>query len=206
MKVRDRLVVAVVAAGILIAGMWVMVVSPERKQVSSLSTQIASERAALAAAQIQVSSARAAAAAYVGHVHQVDAVMRAIPSSPQQAAVIKTIVDLAGTKVDFHALNVQGGSPTATGAVSMSLGFTFDATYGNLQNFLAAIDALTKTDVSGVTTTGRLFAITAVSLAPSPPSSTTATVSAVVYQQGGPIGPPGATGATGVATPAAVTG
>jgi Tfp pilus assembly protein PilO len=205
MRVRDRLIVAVIAAVIVVAGMWTLVVSPERNQVSALGGQIASERLSLLTAQQQLSKSRAAADSYVSNVHQIDAVMRAIPPTPQEAKLIRTIVRLAGTKVDFHALNIQGIG-AATGAQSLTLSFTFKATYVNLQNFLAAIDALTKTHASGVTANGRLFTISSVSLAPTPPNATTASVSAVVYQQSGPIGPPaGATGATAAATTSAVS-
>ena len=56
MKVRDRLVLAVVAAIAVIAAMWLVVVSPERNQVTTLSGQIAGERESLQTAQAQLAS------------------------------------------------------------------------------------------------------------------------------------------------------
>jgi Tfp pilus assembly protein PilO len=198
MRARDRLVVAILAAALVAGGVWLSLVSPERAQVATLSAQIATDRTTLTTAEQSLASARSAAASYVGHIHQIDAVMRAIPPSPAEAELITTIVKLAGTNVDFHELDVGGNAATTAGPTALSLSFTFSATYGNLQTFLAAIDSLTSTDGSTLNTNGRLFTINSVALEPSPPSSTTATISAVVYQQSGPMGgAAGATGATG---------
>jgi hypothetical protein len=197
MRVRDRLVVAGLAAILVIAAMWLVVVSPERKQVTTLSGQIASERLALQGAQTQLASSRVAVAGYVGHVHQIEAALRAIPVTPQEAALVRTIVNLAGTKVDFHNLDVQGTTAGAAGATGLSLSFQFDATYGNLQNFLTELDDLAKVDGTTLDADGRLFTINSISLTPAPPSSTTASVNAVVYEQVAPVGATGAAGATG---------
>jgi hypothetical protein len=185
--------------------MWVMVVSPERGQVDSLSAQIATEQTALTAAQTQLSTSRDSVAAYVGHIHQISDVVRAVPTSPGEVALINTIVKLVGTKVDFHQLDVNGTGASSAGPTALGLTFTFDANYGNLQSFLAAIDALTSTDGTNVSSKGRLFTIQTVSLIPAGNSSTTATIIADVYQQNpastAPTGATGATGATGVVTP-----
>ena len=149
MKVRDRLVLSVLAAALVIGGMWVVLVSPERKQVSTLSSQIASERDSLAIAQAQLLKARQAADDYVANVHQIDAVLRAIPATAQEAQVIRTIVALAGTKVDFKNLGASTGASAPAGMQALSLTFNFASTYSNLQSFLAAMDALTKTNGSG---------------------------------------------------------
>jgi len=209
MKVSDRLVVAIVAALALVGAMWVLVVSPERGRVASLSTQIDTERVALLSAQGHLATARNAAAAYVSHVHEIDAVLRAIPPSPAEAQLITTIDKLAGTNVDFHELDVGSSGSTATGASTLGLTFTFNATYGDLEKFLNALDALTTTDGANVSANGRLFTVTGVTLAPLPPNKTKATIVAQVYLQGGApaatIGATSPTGATG-ATSAPATG
>jgi hypothetical protein len=197
MKVRDRLVVAGLAAALLAGAMWILVVSPERSQVTSLSSQIAAARSSLLGAQGQLASARRAASAYVGHVHQIDTVLRAVPPSPSEAALIQTITRLAGTKVDFHELDVGGGVTTGAGPLSLGLTFTFFTTYGDLQNFLAALDGLTTTDGPNVSSSDRLFTITAVSLVPFPGNRTKATITAQVYVQGGAASATGVAGATG---------
>jgi hypothetical protein len=204
-KSRDRLVVAAIAALLVVGAMWVIVVSPERGQVNSLSAEILSEQGALTAAQSQLGTARDAVAAYVGHIHQVNQAVRAVPTSAAEKQLIDTIVKLAGTKVDFHELDVGGASPSAAGPIAIGLNFTFNANYGNLQSFLSAIDALTSTDGKNVHAKGRLFTIQTVTLTPSGTSSTKATIVASVYQQNPAsttiVGATGATGAVGVVTP-----
>jgi len=185
--------------------MWVIVVAPERSQADSLSAQITTEQSALTQAQTQLSTSRGSVAAYVGHIHQISDVMRAVPADAGEVALINTIVKLAGTKVDFHELDVGGAAPSSVGPIALGLTFTFDSNYGNLQSFLAAIDALTSTDGTNVSSQGRLFTIQTVSLIPDGKSGTKATIIASVYQQNpastSPTGATGATGVTGVVAP-----
>jgi hypothetical protein len=180
MKSRDRLVLAAVAAVFVLGAMWLLVVSPERGKVSTLNTQITAERGALATAQATLDNARQAVTAYVPNVHQINQVMRAVPTSAAEDEVIKTISKLAGTNVDWQAFNVGSGGASGVGPVSLGLTFNFQANYGNLQSFLTAIDSLTSTDGASVTSHGRLFTIQSVSLTPSPNSSTKATIIADV--------------------------
>ena len=208
MRPRDRLVLAAIAAVLVIAAMWVIVVSPERGKVTSLSAQILAEQSALTQAQGQLDTDRDAVSAYVGHIHQIDEVVRAVPPGAAESALIDTIVKLAGSKVDFQALDVGAASPGVSGPNSLGLTFSFNSNYGNLQSFLAAIDALTGTDGTNVSANGRLFTISSVTLTPSTASQTKASIIATVYEQNaasvpaaGATGAIGATSATGVATP-----
>jgi Tfp pilus assembly protein PilO len=203
MRVRDRLVVAVIVAALIAGAMWVLVVSPERSQVSSLSTQITTARASLVAAQTQLARARSAAAGYVDDVHQISEVMTAIPPAPGEAALIRTITRLAGTKVDVHELDLANGGATPTGPVALGLSFTFDTSYHNLQNFLAALDALTTTDGSKVNAHDRLFTVGSVSLVPLSPTTTKASVTGSAYIQGAAAVAPAPAGAT---SPTGTTG
>ena len=198
MKARDRLVVAVIAAVLVIGAVWLVLVAPERSKVNSLSQQISTERAALTTAQTTLDSARRAVSAYVANVHQLSFATRAVPASPGEDQLIKTIDRLAGTNnVDFHQLSVGGDNASATsGPLALGLTFSFNSNYGNLQSFLKGVDALTMTSGNTVNASGRLFTVESVSLAPNPPSSTRAAIIAEVYQQA-PIGATGATGATG---------
>ena len=204
MRVRARLVVAVIVAAAIAGGMWIMLVSPERQQAATLSTQVTAERAALTAAEASVLSARRAVTGYVGHLHQIDQVMRAVPPIPAEAEVVATIDRLTGKKIepDFRAINVGTNSSTAAGPVSLGLSFTYWTTYQGMQHFLAALDRLALTNGASVRTSGRLFTVTSITLTPlnsseAPPNVESATVTAQVYVQGAPSSPTPATGATG---------
>ncbi len=218
MRVRDRLAVALVAVACLVGAMWLLLVSPERSQVTSLNSQVASERGALASAESQVAAARDAADGYVGHLRQIDQVMRAVPQTPGEAQIVATIDKLTGTQVepDFRELDIGGSSGTPDGPVSVQLSFTYWTTYIGLQNFLAALDKLTATDGTNVSANGRLFTVLSVSLgalnepAQAPSNVTKASITVQAYLQPGATttspstGATGATGATG--TTGAVTG
>jgi hypothetical protein len=200
MRPRDRLGLTAVLAVVLIGAVWLLLVSPERAKVTSLSKSIASEQTSLTQAQAQLDTARGSVAAYVGNIHGISTATRAVPTTPAESELIKTLVKLAGTKVDFKELDVGGSTQSAAGPYELGLTFTFAANYGNLQSFLTAVDALTTTDGSRLASKGRLFTIQSVSLAPHLNGSTTANIVASVYQQApGSIGATAATGATGVA-------
>ena len=210
MRVRDRLVVAVIVAVALAGLMWVALVSPERAEVKTLDAQITTQRSALVGAEAQVASARHAVDGYVGHLHQIKEVIKAVPKVPAEAEVVATIDKLTGTKVepDFRELDVGSDTTTGTGPSALGLTFTYWTTYKGLQSFLKKLDSLTKTDGLNVNASGRLFTVTAVSLAPlaspqAPPNTTRASITAEVYLQGAAssaVPATGATGATGAAS------
>ena len=209
MRVRDRLVVALILAFVVVAGMWLLLVAPERKQVSSLTSQIDAQRSALVSSEAQAAAARRAVTGYVGHLHQIDEVMRAVPQVSAEAEVVATIDKLTGAKVapDFRELDVGTDGSSAAGPVALQLTFTYWTTYAGLQNFLKALDSLTATDGVNVHSSGRLFTVTAVSMGPlnttlAPSNVTKATISADVYLQSGATIPSATTPTSPATTPA----
>lgn len=203
MKVRDRLVVAIVLAGVVLAGTWMLLVSPERSQVNDTATQVTAERSALTTAESQLDSARSAATAYEGRLSQVAQVVRAVPQSAAEAELISTIEKLAGVPVDFREIDINGPATTPLGPGELTLTFNMWVTYTDLRNFLTALDALTVTDGTGVSAKGRLITVTAVTLAPTnsapsvPANVVKATITAQAYLQPTGITITPATGATG---------
>jgi hypothetical protein len=213
MRVRDRLVLAVVAAVFVVGAVWLVLVSPERSKASNLSSQITTERTALASAQASLAAARTTAAGYPADVAAISHVMTAVPPDPQEANIVTTITKLAGTSVDVHEISVGGPSASAAGPVSIGLTFTFKTTYGELESFISKLDNLLKTDGTNIDASGRAFTVNSVSLQPLAPNKTTATVTVAAYSQNpaAPVAasttPPttpaslaGATGATGATT------
>ena len=205
MRVRDRLIVAVVAALVVVGAVYVVLVSPERSKVASLTSQVATAHSTLASAQASLAAARSSAAGYVDDVHAISQVMTAVPPTLNEPDLMALIAKLAGGQVDFHQINV-GTTFATTGPVALGLSFTFKSTYQQLQNFLAAIDALAQTDGKNIAAHGRLFTIASLTLAPISNGRTQATVTANVYTQGAnPVAATGATGATGIPQTAAAT-
>jgi hypothetical protein len=208
MRVRDRLVVALIATFLVVAGMWLLLVAPERKQVSSLTGQIDTQRATLATSEAQAAAARRAVTGYVGHLRQIGEVMRAVPQVIAEAEVVATIDKLTGANVnpDFRELDVGTDASSAVGPIALQLTFTYWTTYTGLQNFLTALDKLTATDGVNVHASGRLFTVTSVSMVPlsttlAASNVTKATISADVYLQSGATIPAATTPTSPATTP-----
>lgn len=207
MRPIDKLIAAVVAAVLLVGAVYVLLVSPQRSQASSLSAQIATEQGALASAQASLAAARTAVTGYGGDVKQLAEVVEAVPVNVDEPSVIRTITKLAGTAVDVHQLNVAGGTGVSQGPTALGLSFTFNATYGSLQSFIATLDRLVSTDGTNLAANGRLFTIAGITFTPNGDkiNSSRASVTAASYSQTpGVFG--GAAAATGgVSSTAAVT-
>ena len=60
MTTRDRIAVTVIAAAVLVAGFWFLVLGPQRDKASKLGTQLTQERQRLATAQSDVGESRRA--------------------------------------------------------------------------------------------------------------------------------------------------
>ena len=185
----------------VVGGVWLLLVSPERSQVSSLSTQIAAERAALTdGAGLARPAARDAVAAYVGHVHQIDAVMRAVPTEPRRSRPDQD---------DREARRHQGRLPRARRRLQQRARRRADRrsvsrspstrTTATSRASSSRVDALTTHRRHELIASGRLFTIQSVSLAPEPPSKHRRRRSSPSVYRAEPGGRRGATGATGAA-------
>lgn len=111
MTQRDRTLITVVVAALVVAAAWFLMLAPQRKQASSLSHDVASERQALTQAQ---SDAAAGLAAKRGYDHAYTTVARLGAAVPEDDNVPSLIVQVQraadATHVDFRDLRVGGGS------------------------------------------------------------------------------------------------
>jgi Tfp pilus assembly protein PilO len=145
-------------------------------------------------------SARAARSGYVQEVHSLQRLSTAIPPTDGVPELLREISALAGGhSVNFQNISLTPGSSTSAGFNTIQLSFTFTAGYVQLQNFLQAVDSLTRTDGTNVLADGRLVTFDSIGLSPLPPDSTQASVTATIYQT------PSATGVTGASGTASTT-
>jgi len=79
MTARDRLVLAVVAALAVLGAVWVLLVSPERKTASKLSTEVGAASTQLANVQAEAANARLAQARYSSAYASVVNLGKAVP-------------------------------------------------------------------------------------------------------------------------------
>ncbi|MGN6188348.1 MAG: type II secretion system protein GspM [Conexibacter sp.] len=114
MTQRDRTIIAVAAAALVVVAAWFLVLGPQRKQASQLSDQVASDRQALTQAQ---ADAAAGVAAKRGYDHAYTTVARLGAAVPEDDNVPSLIVQVQraadATHVDFRDLRVGGSSGAA---------------------------------------------------------------------------------------------
>ena len=198
---RERLVAGVLVAILIVAVMWLAVVSPERSTVSNLQAQITTERATLASEQAELAAGEQARTKYPAEVHALSVLLNAIPTSDQEPQLIRLVNTLENDHViDWQTTSIGPGA--AAGFNALNVSFSFTASYVNLQQFIAALDALNQSNGQDVVTTGRLATVNSLSLSPQANGKTTASVAMTVYLQASG----GAAGATSpVTTPITTT-
>jgi hypothetical protein len=117
MTQRDRTLITVVVAALVVAAAWFLVLAPQRKEASRLSGDVASERQALTQAQ---ADAAAGLAAKRGYDHAYTTVARlgaAVPEDDNVPSLLLQVERAAeATQIDFRELRVGGGSGAAAPA------------------------------------------------------------------------------------------
>lgn len=183
---RDRIVFVLVVVAVLLVGVWIEVVSPERQKASKLVAQVAAAKSQLETAEGQVSSARTAQTQYAAAYAAMVNLGKAIPSSQEVPALIDELTSASSAK-DVEFESIAGGSASApsssattsaaatTGAASsaaaaftaLPFSFSFEGSYFDLERLFRQLTNFTKFGSSGnIEVSGRLLTITSVSLSP----------------------------------------
>jgi Tfp pilus assembly protein PilO len=223
---RDRMVLmAVIVVAILGAG-WMLVVSPERNQASSLGTQVSTAKASLASAEGELSKARAAQTQYTSAYSSVVSLGKAVPASDEVPSLIYQLAKATEQKNVFFSSIASGsssskspaGSTSAAAFTAMPFTFIFGGSFFDLENLFRKLTSFTtRTPTGALSVNGRLLTIQSVSLTPVDKSSSTSgsggeltgsiTASAYVLPAGQTLtGATGSAASTGAATPASTTG
>jgi Tfp pilus assembly protein PilO len=228
---RDRLVALGIGVFAVLAAVWLLAVSPERKQAAALGAQVSVASAQLATAESQVASARSAEKQYPAAYSSIVSLGKAVPTSQEVPALIYQIAQASNQKhVEFASISSSAtGSPsaasgtTATSASSaastaftqMPFTFIFNGTFPDLSRLFEKLDASTgRTATGALKVSGRLLTVQSVKLSPgaSTPGKSTAlsgNISAVAYVLGAEEGSGAtaapSTGAGLAATPPSAT-
>jgi hypothetical protein len=179
---RDRIVVTVIVALGILAGVWFMAVAPKREQAAKLASEVAAAQGALASAESQVANASAAQARYQNAYASIVRLGKAVPASQEVPALIYQLAQATDQKnVEFASISATvpgaaGGasSPaslaTATagaGFTQMPFTFTFNGGFENLYSLFQQLDGFTTRNASGdLSVSGRLLTIQSIKLAP----------------------------------------
>jgi Tfp pilus assembly protein PilO len=218
---RDRIVIIGVVVAVVLAAAWLLVVSPERKQASQLSAEVAADQAQLVSAEGKVASARGAQSQYAAAYTSVVSLGKAVPPSQEVPSLIDQLARASHNKnVEFASISDgSSGSASAASFTSLPFTFTFEGSYFDLEHlFNQLTDFATLSSSGSLQVSGRLLTIQSVRLAPdnngsetsaSAPSKLTGSITATAYvlpaSQGLTGGGSGAPAASSGATPASST-
>jgi hypothetical protein len=218
MTTRDRMVLIAVVVLVLLAGGWVLVVSPERKKAGAEQAQVQSARQQLETAKSQANSARAAQQRYNAAYSSVVSLGKAVPPSEEVPSLIYQL-ELASDQRDIEFTSITSGGSGGSGSASTSAAaatsatpsaftpmpftFVFKGSFEGLAHLLGQIDGFAQRDTAGqLTVSGRLLTIEGADITvqntsgSSSSSALTATITATAYVL------PASQGLTGGATAA----
>jgi hypothetical protein len=233
MTARDRLVLMIVAAIAIIGAAYLLVVSPERKEASSVSNEVSTANTRLATAESRLAEAKQAQVRYAAAYASIVSLGKAVPTSEEVPSLIYSLAQATHQKkVDFSSIVSGAGgsasspaSSSAATSASASAGFTqmpftfvFNGTYGELEKLFATVDHnVARTSTGQLRVNGRLLTIQSVKLGPlattggssTPTDQLTGTITATAYvlpaSQGLTAGAT-AQSPAGAATPTSATG
>lgn len=186
MKGRDRLVLMALAALVVLGAVWLLVVSPVRKQATALTGEVSAAEGQLAAARSELAEASVAKQRYHSAYASLARLGQAVPTSNEVPSLLYTLSAAADHhKVELASLTTAGGKssgssgsasptagPAAAGAAAQAatiqaepFTFTFSGTYQDLCRLLSQLEGFTTQPTSGeVKVNGRLLTIQSISL------------------------------------------
>jgi hypothetical protein len=178
---RDRLVIIIVAVIAVLGAAYLMVVSPKRKEASSVASEVSTASSRLASAESKLAEARQAQVRYAAAYASIVTLGKAVPTSEEVPSLIYQLAQATHQKnVDFSSIvsGSAGASPSAgssagataaasAGFTQMPFTFVFNGTYGDLERLFATIDRnVTRTSSGQLRVSGRLLTIQSVKLGP----------------------------------------
>jgi Pilus assembly protein, PilO len=157
---RDRMVIMAIAVLAILAGGWLLAVSPERKEAAQAETKIESARTALQTAQAQAASERSAEARYASAYVSVVKLGKAVPPQQEVPSLVYELERASNQRsIDFNSITSSStaaspsAAPSSTSAATttpaaftqMPFTFIFKGTYFGLAHLLGQIDGLART-------------------------------------------------------------
>ena len=179
---RDRIVAMVIGTAAVLAAAYLLVVSPELRQASSLGGQVSSAQAQLSSAEGELATARSAQAQYASAYAAVVSLGKAVPASQEVPSLIFELEQASSShRVEFASISAgtgagstagQGGSAaaaaaSAAGFTAMPFTFVFNGSFFDLEHLLERVQSFaTRTSTGTLQISGRLLTIQSVKLAP----------------------------------------
>ncbi len=183
MTTRDRLVLIGVIVLVALAGGYLLVVSPERKQAAQADTQVQSAQQQLESARTAAAGAKAAEQRYDAAYNSVVSLGKAVPPATEVPSLIYEL-DVASDQrnVNFASISsstsgsasspapssaasssaagAAGASAAPAGFTQMPFTFVFKGSYEGLAHLLAQVDSFVQRTTTGeLRVSGRLLTI-----------------------------------------------
>jgi hypothetical protein len=220
MTTRDRLVVVGIAVLVVLAGGWMLAVSPERKKATKLEGEVNTAKTQLASTEGQLANARAAQSRYSSAYASIVNLGKAVPAGREVPSLVFELAQASqGQHVDLSSIQygAGGGGSSSAGAASaagstlagfstMPFTFVFSGSFDDLYNLFQQLNHYAVRTASGdIKVRGRLLTIQSAKLAPIATGAgggtqLTGQITATAYVL------PAAQGLTGGATPSSPGG
>jgi len=191
----NKILIAVVAAGLAVCGYYFLVLAPQRDKVAKLDTDIAAKQAEVAQAQAQLATFEAARKNYKVNYATLAKLGKAVPADDDvRSLLVQLEASAEGSGVDFQKIELgtalagtsgtpsttdaaasptgelasaPGAVPVAGGALSaMPFTFTFTGGYFDLQTFFAKLEHFVTVNNKRISATGRLLRLESVAITP----------------------------------------
>lgn len=178
---RDRIVGAGVAAIVVLGGVWMEVVSPERSKVSTAASKVESAHSQLESARSELTKAKYAQEKYSEAYSSVVRLGRAVPADQEIPGLIYELDQASDHRnVEFASIapsTTGTGAQTpkaakekeaSTGFQAMPFTFTFNGSFADLYHLMTTLQGYATTTSTGeLKVAGRLLTIQGFKLAPS---------------------------------------
>jgi hypothetical protein len=196
MTQRDRTLIGVVVAALVVAAAWFLMLAPQRKEARRLSDDVATERQALTQAQSDAAAGLAAKRGYDRAYTTVARLGAAVPEDDNVPSLLLQVEHSAeATKIDFRELKVGGSSgaappppaaapadPTqattatlppgaavgAAGFPTMPFSFTFTGDFFRMSDFVGRLERFLVVRNRGMLVSGRFMTIDGIALTAGP--------------------------------------
>ncbi len=196
MTARDRTLLAVVGAVLVVAAAWFLVLAPQRDQASQLSDQLAAQRQQLTQARSDLAAGLAAKRTYGRDYTTVARLGAAVPDDDDVPSLLLQVQQAAqAAHIDFRDLELAGGSssapapPPAAGAPAsqattatlppgasvgsagfptMPFTFTFTGDFFHMSDFIGRLERFLVVRNRSVVVSGRFMTIDGIALSAAP--------------------------------------
>jgi Tfp pilus assembly protein PilO len=176
MKGADRNILFVVPVIVVLAAVWILVVSPKQDQVKKLDTQISGLQSSVEQQRATVEKGRQARKHFASDYQKLVVTGKAVPAQDEAASLLVQVNKIAALSgVNFQKIS-QGGdqtassgasattpTPTATpgpgGLTTLPYTLTFEGNFFQIADFIARIDRLVDPKGGTIAANGRLTTI-----------------------------------------------